>query len=118
METSSLLALRPDLSLETENLMPLQAFQNATLRPVLKLLHTKIIKYANEQMPKLKNIQQPNERRLFIKQFFDKNPQQSAYLQGLVSGFFTEEEYAFYLGNLNEANKRIKDLFIERIATS
>lgn len=118
MDDVLLIQIRPKLAIEVDDVNKSACFQSSTLRPVLKMLHDKIILFSNEQMPKLKNIEHLNERRNFVKQFFDKNPQKSAYLQGMICGFFTEDEYLFYLKNTLELNKRIKDLFIERIATS
>jgi hypothetical protein len=118
MDNYGLISLRPVLNLESENLESLQGFQNETLRPVLKMLNDKIVTYAKLCLPKLMNIQHLGERRVFVKQYFDKNPQKAAFIQGLVCGFFTSDEFNYYSENSIIINKRIKDLFIERIATS
>lgn len=118
MDNNALISLRPNLNFDSENLESFQAFQNKTLRPVIKMLNEKIITYTQLCLPKLKNIHHTGERRVFVKQYFDKNPQKTAFLQGLVCGFFTSDEFIYYTENSIVINKRIKELFIERIATS
>ena len=118
MDSTSLLAIRPILALPTENLHPLQVFQNTALRPIMKMLQSKIYYYATIEISKLKNIRQLDERRSYVTQFFNKNPQKTRFLQGMVCGFFTEEEYSYYVSYEADINKRIKHLLIERIATA
>ena len=118
MDSSLLISLRPDLKLSTEGLTAFQAFQNSTLRPILKMLNEKICSYAHFHIPKLTKIIHLDERRGYVTQFFNKNPQKARFLQGLVCGYFIDEEFAFYLSNDSDINKRIKELIIERIATS
>jgi hypothetical protein len=113
-----LLSLRPDLQLNADGLSLLQAFQNTTLRPILKMLNDKICLYSNLEMPKLTKIIHLDERRTYVANFYNKNPQKARFLMGMVCGFFTDEEFSFYLSNQVEVNKRIKEMCIERIATN
>ncbi len=118
MISNTLLSIRPVLGLPTNDLTPSQAFQNTTLRPILKMLNDKICLYSNLEMPKLTKIIHLDERRTYVTTFYNKNPQKARFLMGMICGFFTEEEFSFYLSNQVEVNKRIKEMCIERIASN
>jgi hypothetical protein len=93
-------------------------FQNTVLRPILKSLNSKFIAIAIEFIPKLGNINDGIQRRLYVKDFLNKNPKTVSHLCGMTSSYFTNEEFKCYLENFNEINKRIKEMSIERIASN
>jgi hypothetical protein len=113
--------------LENRIALPLEAsaddnkelqFQNAVLRPILKALNSKFIAITIEFIPKLSNIEDNSQRRLYVKDYFNKNPKTVSHLCGMTSSYFTNEEFKYYLENFNEINKRIKQMSIERIASN
>jgi hypothetical protein len=93
-------------------------FQNTALRPILKSLNSKIIAISDIFIPKLKNINDDIQKRVYVKEFFNKNPKIVSHLCGLTSSYFTQEEFKYYLENFNDINKRIKQMCIERIASN
>jgi hypothetical protein len=115
----TLLANRIFLKLDgtTEDSKGLQ-FQNTVLRPILKALNHKIVAIASEFIPKLINISDDIQKRVYVKEFFNKNPKVVSHLCGMTSSYFTIEEFNYYLENFNDINKRIKEMCIERIASN
>jgi hypothetical protein len=117
MQKMTIIDLRPQLVLKNDaEDSPILYFQNNTLRPILKMLNDQFHMISELWMPKLKNITVKIERKTYIQNFLNKNPAEVNLLLGTCYGLMTIEELKFSLENEKEVKKRIKDMFIERIA--
>ena len=98
-----------------------EAFQNETLRPVIKMQNDLFVAVFKNYISKRKNV------------FYDlKLPKQMAYienaihkdmkfrnsLKGMVIGQFTVEEYDIYIQNSSALNKRMMNIVKERLLSS
>ena len=114
---TAILAIRPQIeSLAAEN--QAEQFQNQSLRPVLKLQNELILGIIKHQAIQRKiNLDRMEiaDKVLKIKQLLKTESLMKQKLIGLIIGYFTTEEFAFYLSNENEINKRILLLMEERI---
>ena len=114
---TAILAIRPQIeSLAAEN--QAEQFQNQSLRPVLKLQNELILGIIKHQAIQRKiNLDRMDiaDKVLKIKQLLKTESLMKQKLIGLIIGYFTTEEFAFYLSNENEINKRILLLMEERI---
>lgn len=97
-----------------------EAFQNKTLRPIIKLQHNLIIEYFKEYLKikkcffnKLSKIKQEE----FIDKSFKKDNSFKLELKGIVIGHFTVEEFTIYKNNKNDYNKRILTMIQQRISS-
>ena len=119
MRDKALLELRPELGLATVNSTEIEAFQNVTLRPILKIQNkltakllsssehfTKII--AKADMPDIKAYQKA------VSEFITSNLVFKNRLVGVVIALMTEDELDFYLAHSSELNKRILTMQIQR----
>ncbi len=114
-----LLKMRPQLSIETSmDDQDVLVFQSNVLRSILKMLNSSLVILGKTFMPKLQNISDDVQRRVYIKEYLNKNPLITSHIQGMVSGFFVKDEFVFYLNHQVEVNKRIKDMVVERIASN
>jgi hypothetical protein len=95
-----------------------EAFQNTTLRPILKLQNDLIIAtfqfyliqnnipFTNYSLDKKMNV---------IEVAILKDIQFQNTLKGIVLGLFTLNEYTLYSKNTSGYNKRIRSMLIERL---
>lgn len=94
-----------------------EAFQNNTLRPILKfqndLLLQVFIKYAIKQKGVF-FLLSPDKKEKYIENVIQKDIKLRNTLKGIIIGLFTIEEYATYVINSSNLNKRIMTLLIER----
>ncbi len=104
-----------------ENMSEIEKFQNATLRPIVKMLHPiLILSFKNYLQYKMKVFFDVSEekRLVYIQTIFQKNIPYKNQLRGMVIGHFTLEEFEIYNKLESEANKRILDIVKERICNS
>ena len=97
---------------------PEEAFQNETLRPLLKqqdeLLRAVFTHYLTkrkvrpEQLPAAKRFEK-------IKELVTRDNRLRGLLFGMVVGHFTKEEVAYYVDNESGINRRITNLLVERL---
>ena len=118
--SEELVDLRPTIFLEEESSKPLEKFQNQVLRPILKyqqelwILEVKqTLFFVQIKAKRLKGF----EYREAIKNVIAKTPDLKNRYIGIVIGLFTADEYAFYLENKTEINKRIVQMITERIVS-
>jgi hypothetical protein len=116
----NLLALRPSIPSIRHDLEmnPEEAFQNHTLRPILKFQNELLLAAYAEHVLKHKGIfyQLTIPKRLeFIKESMQKDALLKHTLSGMVLGLFTQEEFQFYLVHEKELKKRIGDMLIQRL---
>jgi hypothetical protein len=95
-----------------------EVFQNKTLRPILKLqndlfLHV-FINYAIKQ----KNVfftLTPEKKMAYVENVIQRDIKFRNSLKGMVIAFFTLEEYAEYIQNSSNLNKRMMNMLVERL---
>jgi hypothetical protein len=115
----NLLKCRPkvktDESLET---LTEEAFQNETLRPILKLQNDIIIgifkNYATKYAKNFASLS-IDKKEKFIEQSLYKDSKLRSLYKGIVIGHLTLSEYKTYDTFSNAINKRIYSLILERL---
>lgn len=115
-----LLSLRPTLTLpDNENTSPIEKFQNATLRPILKLQNDLLIAIVNDatHFDQIKHhVSSADEYKSEVITFLKQQSALKNQIIGLIVGHFTMGEYDDYSTNRNELNKRILQMAGERVA--
>jgi hypothetical protein len=99
----------------------LEAFQNQTLRPIIKQLHAILIAHFSQLLFKKKGgyfLLAEDQRNPYIRAIFQKEIQYKAELKGMIIGHFTHVEYNEYRQNARLFDKRIYSMVEERILTS
>lgn len=95
-----------------------EQFQNATLRPIIKLQHDllfEILKnYFKTSKINFRNLSTPDKRQ-FVSNNLMKDSALKNELLGIIIGFFTLDEYTAYKSQQSELNKRIISIIKERI---
>lgn len=95
-----------------------EVFQNATLRPILKLQNDLIVlvfqNYVNQIKLPFKDFT-VEKKMSSIATIISKDIQLQNTLKGIVIGLFTTEEYHYYSKTISNSNKRIKAMLIERL---
>lgn len=95
-----------------------EVFQNATLRPILKLQNDLIVlvfqNYVNQIKLPFKDFT-VEKKMSSIATIISKDIQLQNTLKGIVIGLFTTEEYHYYSKTISNNNKRIKAMLIERL---
>ena len=95
-----------------------EVFQNATLRPILKLQNDLIIQIFQNYIKQNKiyfNDFSVDKQMSSIETAITKDIQLQNTLKGIVIGLFTSDEYVFYSNTISSCNKRIKAMLIERL---
>jgi hypothetical protein len=115
-----LLILRPAIpSIQQDLDMSLEeAFQNQTIRPILKFQNEILLAIYAEHVLKYKGIfyQLTIPKRLeFIKESLQKDALLKQTLIGTVMGLFTLEEFQTYLIHEKELKRRISDMIVQRL---
>ncbi len=118
-----LLHIRPEIpsARVSENMSSDERFQNATLRPVIKLQHHLLIEAFKNYIKKHKNVffELSVERRLvYVDNVIHKDMKFRNSLKGMIIGQFTVNEYLTYIENSSALNKRMMNLVRDRIQNS
>lgn len=95
-----------------------EIFQNQTLRPILKLQNDLLIQVFINYAVKQKNaffILTPDKKMAYIENVIQKDIKFRNSLKGIIIAFFTLDEYAEYIKNSSNLNKRMMNLLIERL---
>lgn len=95
-----------------------ERFQNATLRPVIKLQNELFIEVFKNYVSKHKNVfyELSLSKQLdYIENAIHKDMKFRNSLKGMVIGQFTIEEYDIYIKNSSDLNKRMMNLVKERL---
>ena len=97
---------------------PEEAFQNETVRPVVKMLHELLITYFLEHI-KLKNVDLSDmsipQKQSFIMGIFQKDLVLRNKTKGMIIGQFEFDEFNTYLTMQKDINKRIISIVQERV---
>ncbi len=95
-----------------------EAFQNITLRPILKLQNELFIQvfinYAVKQKSTFFTLT-PDKKSQYIENVIHKDMKFRNFLKGMIIGFFTINEFQNYTINSSNLNKRMMNLLIERL---
>ena len=95
-----------------------ELFQNKTIRPILKLQNDLLIQVFINYAVKQKAaffVLSPNKKLDYIENVIQRDIKLRNSLKGMVIGLFTIEEYATYITNSSNLNKRMMNLLIERL---
>lgn len=113
-----LLMIRPDVPHLAEAIGPMEAFQNRTLRPILKLQNPVVLSlvrvYLENYCPKFDQMDSAKQRQ-FVRNVLSRDSRPRHMLVGIVAGHFTEEEFSFFCAHEAEARRRLMDLCIKRV---
>lgn len=108
----------PSLGQNTTQSSEEEVFQNAILRPILKLQNDLIVlvfqNYVNQIKLPFKDFT-VEKKMSSIATIISKDIQLQNTLKGIVIGLFTTEEYHYYSKTISNSNKRIKAMLIERL---
>ncbi|WP_418511265.1 glyoxalase [Corallibacter sp.] len=115
-----LLKCRPEITsaLFFDSMSNDERFQNATLRPVIKLQNDLFVAVFRNYVNKHKNVfyDLSIEKQMdYIDNAIHKDMKFRNSLKGMVIGQFTVEEYAFYITNSSALNKRMMNIVKERL---
>lgn len=115
-----LLKCRPEITsaLFFDSMSDDERFQNATLRPVIKLQNDLFVVVFRNYVNKHKNVfyDLSIEKQMdYIDNAIHKDMKFRNSLKGMVIGQFTVEEYAFYITNSSALNKRMMNIVKERL---
>lgn len=95
-----------------------ESFQNKTLRPILKLQNDLFIQVFINYVMKQKNVffsLTPERKINYIENVIQRDIKFRNSLKGMVIAFFTLDEYAEYILNSSNLNKRMMNMLIERL---
>jgi hypothetical protein len=98
-----------------------EKFQNLTIRPILKLQNDLFIAVFQNYVSKHKNdfySYSVEKKLLFIENAIQKDIKFRNSLKGMVIGLFTIDEYAEYIQNSSNLNKRMMNMLIERLKSN
>lgn len=95
-----------------------EAFQNQTLRPILKMQNALLLAAFKPIFAQYKNefyTLNVRKREVYINNIFQKEAKFIHFLKGMIVGMFSIAEYQIYTENLNDLNKRLTSMLQERI---
>lgn len=123
MRTEHLLKIRPEIPKAkiTTDTTDTECFQNKTLRPIIKFQHDLIIAVFKSYIKKRKNVffELQNEKQLhFIENAIHKDLAFRNTLIGIITGFFTINEYISYSKDTSVINRRMLSIIKTRLIDS
>ena len=115
-----LLSIRPQIlsAKFPEDMGDDERFQNATLRPIIKLQNDLLLHTFRNYISKRKNAfhELGLKKRLdYIAHAVQKDLKFRNSLKGMIIGQFTVDEYALYLRNSSAMNKRMMNMVVLRL---
>jgi len=118
--SEKLLQQRPDIptSKINDQMGSEEYFQNAVLRPILKLQNDLFISVFKNYIKKHKNVFYElsiEKKQRYIEHAIQKDIKFRNSLKGMIIGMFTVEEYETYKLNSSALNKRMMNLLIVRL---
>lgn len=117
---AELTRLRPTIqaNLDQKNISEAELFQNATLRPILKLQNGLLLQVFGHYLQKTKGsfFKLPAPKQLeFIANAIRSDQRLRNLLTGIIVGHFTEDEWQAYATNEPELSRRIADMLVQRL---
>ena len=118
--SEKLLQQRPDIptSKINDQMGSEEYFQNAVLRPILKLQNDLFISVFKNYIKKHKSVFYElslEKKQRYIEHAIQKDIKFRNSLKGIIIGMFTVEEYETYTMNSSALNKRMMNLLIVRL---
>ena len=110
--------LRPELVLNGSPANPQEAFQNRTLRPILKFQNPLIVAYFRSYLHKFQprfNAFNQDAQKQCIRQAVVRDVALKNDLVTFVVGLFTVDEYKYYFEHRNGLKKRMVQMLISRL---
>ena len=95
-----------------------EAFQNITLRPILKLQNDLFVQVFINYAVKQKSaffVLTVDKKLIYIENSIHRDIKFRNLLKGMIIGFFTVNEFHDYIKNSSNLNKRMMNLLIERL---
>ena len=95
-----------------------EVFQNKTLRPILKLQNDLLVQVFINYSLKQKNVfftLTPEKKMAYIENVIQRDIKFRNSLKGMIIAFFTLDEYAEYIQNSSNLNKRMMNMLVERL---
>jgi len=119
MRNNKITALRPTLDLPQEDMTEMEAFQNETLRPIMKFQAAMTLSLIDNSahFNKLKakvDVDDTKAMTELVTKYITSNVVFRSKLLGMVLGMMTVDELAYYHPNHVEVGKRIVAMQIER----
>ena len=112
------LTIRPILTYEIEAQTDIEKFQNAVLRPILKMQNDLLIQIFKHYCEKRKGIfdkLSEKDKSIYIEQAVKMDMKFKHYLEGIITGLFTLEEYNKFMENEDELTKRMINMMVQRL---
>ncbi len=109
--------LRPAIDFDPVPALAFEQFQGKALRPILKLQNKVLLLALKHRFMAVKlrfESLSAEEKKSTLLTFLHKDNWLRQRLLGMVTGLFTETEFAFYLENEAEINRRIIALLLQR----
>lgn len=110
--------LRPIILFEIQAETEIEKFQNDTLRPILKLQNDLLIQVFIQYCQQRKGLffkLSDKDKLIYIDQNIRKDMKFKHYLEGIITGHFTLDEYQLFLNYEEELTKRMIHLLIQRL---
>ncbi|MBC7408539.1 MAG: glyoxalase [Arcicella sp.] len=110
--------LRPTINVEKEAESEFEIFQNEILRPILKLQNDLLNEIFRTYISKRKGAFykfSEKEKVAYINQAVRKDMKFKHYLEGIITGMFTLDEYVKFMENEDELTKRLINLLVQRL---
>lgn len=111
-------SIRPSLNVQIHESGELEAFQNSTVRPILKFQNSIILAQFHKYIEKFKpqfNAYNQSAQKNYIEDVMKKDPKIKHSLIACTVSMMTLSEYEFYCSKKNEVNKRIVAMIIKRL---
>lgn len=121
--STNLKSIRPIITtaLVNEDMTSDECFQNATLRPVIKMQNHLLIVVFKNYITKRKNVfydlSLPKQI-TYIENAIHKDMKFRNSVKGMIIGQFTVEEYDIYIQNSSALNKRMMNIVKERLLSN
>lgn len=112
------ISIRPTIFFEKEAESEYEKFQNEVLRPILKLQNDLLLEIFKTYVDKRKGTfskLSEKEQMVYVDQSVRKDMKFKHYLEGIITGMFTLEEYANFMENEEELTKRMVNLLVQRL---
>jgi phosphoribosylanthranilate isomerase len=110
--------IRVDLELSTEKSKSVEVFQSNTLRPILKFQNVLLIEIFKDHIKRTQRTFSALNQKVqmeIIKDSLVKDQRLKNQMIYIIIALFTKEEFDFYSKNLNEINKRVVSMTVQRL---